>query len=468
EVFLLGQGLQSYDLWQLDDVNVQLLARSQPSGLSRLNYNYENTVGTDLVVKGEYLKASEGQQLLLTGPGDSALDSVQLKSSESQNFKLKTALPVSGKYVYHLIEKDSLGNVVSKDPLAVNIKAKNKLHILIINQFPSFETKYLKNFLAETGHELSVRSQVSKDRFKYEFFNSKQKGRIDINQKSLNEIDLLIIDLNSLKQLSKRNRQLMRKVVSEQGLGLFIQADENVYSSRISLLEFNFLKQSTQEVSLMSSPESSLSKYPFVFKDDLLLESVQLSNEGIVTAYKRLGAGRVGTTVLQNTYELFLDGKISVYNSLWSKTLSMISKRRSMGTAWKSDVMFAFQDAPLEFEITTAKENPIVKSISGFSIPMAQDINMKDHWKGTTYPRKEGWNKLLMNHDSTAVFDFYVHDTSHWTSLVTAKTIIENKRYFQRKEGIVETKSYRKPIQPWWFFLMFLLSMSYLWLEPKL
>jgi len=468
QVFLLGQGMPSYDWWQLEDVSVQLLAQTQPRGISRVNYNPINRVGTNLVVKGEYLDAKEGRQLILTGPGNSPLDSMLLKKSDHQKFSLKTALSVKGKYVYHLIEKDSLGKVVSKDPLAIKTEAKSKLHVLIINQFPSFETKYLKNFLAETGHQLRVRSQVSEGRYKYEFFNSEQKGRIDLNEKTLNEIDLLIVDLTSLKQASKKTLQLLRKSVSEHGLGLFIQADETMYGSRVPLLELSFLKQENKTVTLQNHPENSLSKYPYIFKNEVLLESVQQSNEGIVTAYKRSGAGRIGTTVLQNSYELLLDGKMSVYRSLWSNILSMISKRKEMETVWKPNTILAYQNVPYDFEISTTQASPLVKSQAGFSIPLAQNIDINDLWSGTTYPRKKGWNRLLIDHDSTKVLDFYVLDTSHWTSLMTAKTIRENKRHFHHKEDAVQTKSFRKPIQPWWFFLLFLLSMSYLWLEPKL
>ena len=468
EVFLLGQGLRSYDLWQLDDTKVQLLPQTQPSGLSRLTFESENVIGTDLLIKGQYLDAPKGRQLLLAGPGERPLDSVSLKAGENQKFDLKAPLHVSGKYVYRLIEKDITGTVVSADPIAINIKANMKLNILMVNQFPSFETKYLKNFLAEAGHSLRVRNQVSKGRYKYEFFNSQQKGRIELNNKTLYEIDLLIIDFSSLKQASKSTLQSIRSAISENGLGLFIQADGDLYRSSISLLDFSFLKQEDEQVTVRSYPVTGFSKYPFVFKNDPLLESIQQSDKGIVTAYKRSGAGRIGTTLLKNTYELLLEGKTKVYQRLWSNTLSMISKRKAKETVWRPDAMWAYQDTPFHFEITTSQENPAVKSEKGFTIPMAQDIDIKDLWRGTTYPRNQGWNRLLMSHDSTEVFDFYVLDTTNWTSLVSHKTMTENKWYFDQIERGIETNSYTKTIEPWWFFMVFLLTMAFLWLEPKL
>jgi hypothetical protein len=468
EVFVLGQGISSFDLWQLDKASVHFLAGSQPPGVSRLTYTRKNAVGNDFVVAGEYHAASKGKQLILMGPGDSPLDSVQLRDMINQRFSLRTPHLVAGKFVYTLVEKDSLGQESSSAPLAIDISQKDKLNILIINQFPSFETKYLKNFLAETGHGVMVRSQVSKDRYKYEYFNTEQKGAIDLSTKTLDSVDLLIIDMSSLQKLSKSTRQLLESTIRVKGLGVFIQSDESMYGLKIPLFNGSFVKQEDKEVTFETYPNTSLKKYPYVFKKEALLEPIQQSDAGIIAAYKRSGAGRIGTTVLQNTYELILEGNEQEYQSLWSNTISAISKRKAIEPQWKQDEMMVFQDAPFHFEISTIRENPLVKTAEGVSIPLARDIDLKELWRGTTFPRKPGWNQLAMSDDSTAVFNFYVLDTSQWTSLRASKNMSENKRYFQQQDRNTLTTTSVRPIAAWWFFIAFLIAMSFLWLEPKL
>lgn len=468
EVFVLGQGLQPFDLWQLDMASVHFLTGDQPSGISRLSYKMENVVGSDFLVEGRYHKAAEGQQLILKGPGGTVLDSTELRALSNQRFSLKAQHPVAGKFVYTLTEKDSLGNELSSAPLAVAIKPKDRLNILIINQFPSFETKYLKNFLAASGHGVMVRSQVSTSRYKYEYFNTPQKATIDVTGKTLNETDLLIIDATSLQKASKSTRQLLEKAIAENGLGVFVQADESMYALKMPLLNFSFLKQDDKEVALEKHPDTSFKKYPYLFKKEVLTEPVQQSGEGIVTAYKRSGAGRIGTTVLKNTYELILEGNDVEYQGVWSNIISDISKRKVTETVWKQDEMMVYKDHPFHFEINTGVENPVVKSSEGSSIPMAQDMDLKELWRGTTFPRETGWNQLVVSHDSTAVFNFYVLDTSHWASLRAFNNIIENKRYFSQQTRSAEKTTGVKPVEPWWFFIVFLLAMSFLWLEPKL
>ncbi len=468
EVFVLGQGLQAYDLWQLDDVKVHMLSGTLPVGVTRLKYEQQDVVGNVFRVEGEYHKAEKGQQLVLMGPGDIPLDSVQLRAVENQRFNLKSQHLVVGKFEYAFVEKDSIGNQLSSAPLSFNIKDKNKLSILMVNQFPSFETKYLKNFLAESGHQVMVRSQVSKERYKYEYFNTGQKGTIGLSTKTLSEVDLLIIDAASLQKASKSMLERLQTAIATEGLGVFIQADVTSFNAKTPLLDFSFSKFDGKEVTFEAYPKTFLATYPYVFKHEHLLETIYKSGPGMITAYKRSGAGRIGTTVLQNTYELLLKGKAEVYQIIWSATISSISKRKALETVWEQDELMVHQDAPFNFNINTTRESPLVKSIEGFSIPLARNIELKQRWSGTVFPRKLGWNKLIMKHDSTEVLDFYVIDSTQWTSIGVSKRISDNRRYFDQTGNSSKMAASLRPVQPWWFFVIFLAAMAYLWLEPKL
>ena len=468
EVFLLGQGLHSFDLWQLDKTMVHFLAGRGAQGVSRLNYSQRNIVGNDFVVKGEYHKAFKGLQLVLMGPGNTPTDSVSLSTELNQIFSLQTPHLVPGKFVYTLVEKDSLGKELSSSPLGVHIKDKDKLNILIINEFPRFETKYLKNFLAESGHVVKVRSQVSEERYKYEYFNTKQKSPIDLKTGNLKEIDLLIIDAVSLLNASKTTVQEIERTIANQGLGVFVQADERMNNARMPLLKLSFAAQADKELIIENDPEVNVRTYPYVIKNEVLLEVIQESNKGIITAYKRIGAGRIGTTVIQNSYELILEGKSEVYKSLWSNMISSIAKRKSVDTDWNKNEMMVYRDAPFHFEINTVEQNPLVYSMDGFLIPLARDIDLKQVWRGVTFPRKLGWNHFAMEHDSAAVYNFFVLDATQWTSLVAFKNRSENKRYVNKQEKRAQKTTVLKPVQQWWFFILFLLAMSFLWLEPKL
>lgn len=467
KVFILGTGLATFDLWQLDENQVHILSAMDLKGVSRLKYASENVVGNDFIVTGEFRKAPKDHQLLLTGPGDTPLDSIRLQESETQRFRLKGQHLAEGNYVYKLVEKDRTGNRVSTSPLAVSISAKTKLKVLMVNQFPSFETKYLKNFLAESGHQVIVRSQVSKDRYKYEYFNSLQRGAFRLTSKTLSDVDLLIIDAASMRMASKSVLKSLQTAMLKQGLGVFIQTDADSYNGNIPLFDCSFLEQADKDIIVDMEPRPRLNKYPYIFKNDPLLKSIHKSEAGIIMAYKRFGAGRIGTTILQNTYELVLEGNTRVYQTIWSRAISMMSKRKKTETDWEQDEMMVYQDAPFQFQIKTFQENPVVRNTDRTRIPLARDMELTQVWGGTTFPRKLGWNKLMLEQDSTAVFDFYVIDTAQWTSLNAVKRVNENLRYFDQPVAADERTESQRPIKLWWFFIAFLLAMSCLWLEPK-
>lgn len=104
---------------------------------------------------------------------------------------------------------------------------------MILNGFPTFESKYLKNYLAETGHRVVVKNQLTAARYKYEYFNITSKPVIDITKEKLTLFDLLIIDSKSLKNLSNRERTTLKNVVKESGMGILIQPVQIILTLKI-------------------------------------------------------------------------------------------------------------------------------------------------------------------------------------------------------------------------------------------
>ena len=108
-----------------------------------------------------------------------------------------------------------------------------------------------------------------------------------------------------------------------------------------------------------------MASYPFQFEKAFLTEPIHVSNKTIISAYKRLGKGRVGTTTLQNTYQLVLDGQARAYKQLWADIINAISNRKVPEWEWESRTMFATKDQPYEFKISSANLVPTVVNSEG-------------------------------------------------------------------------------------------------------
>lgn len=466
-VQILGNGVKNYDLWQFKGVSTTFLPGSFPQGIIKLNYNKRPVLGENLEINGLYNDPQIGHRLVLQDPGGADLDSVLLDRKEFQ-FQLNSPLKAAGKLVYRLVEKDSVGKELNANPLPVEIQPNRIFNILIVNNFPTFETKYLKGYLAEMGHKVLVRSKLTKNRYKFEYFNRERITISELSQAALKSFDLLIIDSQSLKNISNSVKNGLKTAINQDGLGVFIQADNSFFSGARDLIPLKFRGDRSTTVQLDEFPRIELAKNPFVFEKSFGLETVQNSEDKIISAYKRTGKGRVGTTVLENTYELLLDGKRDVYTKLWTELLSPLGKKEITATRWLMQNSVVYADEPFIFNIYTNLTEPIVETEAGNRIALKQDPVLPEKWEGRSYPHQGGWNRMRLAQDSTQVFNYFVFDSSHWKSLSDYATMEQNKRFFNTENVSTLRKISSKPINLWWFFAVFLVCMGFLWLEPKL
>jgi hypothetical protein len=467
QIFVLGRGISDFDLYQFDDLPVTYLPGDTLAGIVKLNYNHESRVGNSLRVQGRFLKPKSGSQLILEDAGGTGIDSLVFTSEKNKNFSLETELKVFGNYVFNITEKDSLGEVLSRNTLPIRIAKEEALRVLILNSYPTFEIKYLKNFLAESGHELVVKNRITAGRFKFEFFSTENTRLGSLNEKKLEDFDLLISDAGALRNLSSSETSALQNSIRETGLGLFMLEEANTLNSLVDFSVFELERVSGTETEIDNLPEVSIAKQPFKLKEAVGLEEIHNSNSGILSGYKRLGQGRVGTTLLENTWQLQLEGRQEAYQQIWSQLVEQISKRTSVAASWEARTDFAFKDQAFEFQLRTSVENPRVRDENEHLIPLKQDLNNSELWTGKTYPQKTGWQELKIEQD-TSVFNYFVYKAEDWQALQSYRTSEENKRFFQQE--IVEEKSVKMPIavNPLWFFGIFLISMGGLWLEPKL
>lgn len=466
KIFLLGNGIKDYDLWQFEKAPVEFWGEEEINGISRIKFLKEHRVGDSLELEGVYSNAEEGKKLFLQSPGGAALDSVSMSSIKEQKFRLKVDLTVAGKFLYSLVEKDSLGKVLRTEPVPIAVFEKENLKILVLNNFPTFETKYLKNFLAEEGHKLVVKSQITKGRFKYEYFNTQEIPVGNLSEEVLKDFDLFIIDAISLRNLSGLELQALKKSIQNQGLGLFIQADELYFRSDGEFNIFNFSGLPGKDVNPSEFPGINFKRFSYQFENNFLLQPVHRFNNNILSAYRRTGEGRVGTTIFTDTWELILDGKNEVYRDLWTKLVENISKRKNKLVDWQPESKFAFKGEPFDFQVETSIPEPGIQSANGSMIPLMQDVNFPSRWNGRIWAREIGWNSLSL--DTLGTFDFYVNDPLDWQTISAANTIKANKEFFSREFNNRNVIQPLKPISPFWFFGLFLICMGGLWLEPKL
>ncbi|WP_108425817.1 hypothetical protein [Flagellimonas amoyensis] len=469
-LFVLGHGIQPFDMWQFKGKAVNFLGGKEPEGLVDVSHKEELLLGEELSIKVKYTNPKTGHWLILNDPGENGLDSIPLDDGEQQYVELGTNPKASGHFVYSLVEKDAEGSVVRTEPLPVKVQPREPLNIWMVTNFPTFETKYLKNFLAENGHSVLARTQLTKDRFKFEYFNREASPIYQMTAKALEDFDLIIMDTDSYLGLGPSSKSALEETIRERGTGLFIQPNAPFFKLSQRQSPFRFLVDGKNDATFGGVSER-VEKYPYAFQDRFPLQPIILDSVAMA-AYIPMEKGKMATSILQDTYHLILNGNQDLYAKLWTQLLNELVRQQEVETEWQALTDIPRKDQPFEFQLRTHLESPQVETDQGAGIPLLQDYSVSTLWNGTRYPRNVGWNHLELSRDSLSRFSYYVFDAND-RKAVTQKRVLEaNIRKFGQHEGFgkVQSATVRDhvPVSPLWFFVPFVLCMGWLWLEPKL
>ncbi|WGK64695.1 hypothetical protein [Croceiramulus getboli] len=468
-VLILGHGIAPYDLWQFDDLPGSYLGGVPIRGIDKIKYEPRQTLGDELFVRGRIRPSGPGLRVVLTSPGGEAMDSliIEKETAASSLFELKAPLKTLGRQLFQLIVKDSLNTMITNDPLPVIVEEAVPLRILILNSYPTFETKYLKNFLAEEGHELVTRSQLTTNRYKFEYFNTERLPVNTLTRESLRSIDLLILDRDNFRALGGLTNSSFRTSIEEDGLGVLVQADERLLRNASSELGIQANYDGQTEIGLAGMGTTRWSKYPYALENDLTVITVHQSEDDILSAYQQLGLGKIGLTVLDQTFNELLEGREEAYQDFWSTLVEALAKRAEPQVSWQSSAFIAFQDEPFEITVYTGAEDFQIKERSGMTIPLRQHSEFPQQWTGTVYPRSTGWHALEVVQDSSSTHQYYVADTDQWKALRQQQWVQANRNSFARTAVKEQQNTVWRTIDPLWFYLLFLGSMGFLWVAPK-
>lgn len=464
QIFVLGKGFETYDLWQMEDLEINYLNDADLSGIIELSYPSELYLGNPLTIFGKYAKPKEGHRLFLLNSSGVKLDSLTL-DPQSGAFEFTAEPKVSGNFLYALEERNRQDSVISSDPIPMLIQEIEKLRILVLNQFPTFETKFLKNHLAENGHEMILRTELTRNKHKFEGLNTQTKSINSLSRDILSDFDLLIIDAGTYVNMRKAEREELLYAI-ENGLGLYVQPDINLFTRLNKDFEFQFKNDGITRVEGVTQ-KTTLEKFPYSLQQGWKSEVLFQLGKQEVSFSIPLGLGQVSTSNLVKVYPVLLEGNKELYDSFWRSTLGKIARNKDV-SEFEPKSLWGYQDHPFPFDLRTKINKPDVLDFDGHLIPLMQDMHVPTTWSGITYPLEIGWNRLLIQNDSIGILDFYVSDTSNWRSIRNFETQEENARFFDRPKLVKKPKSIVKPINPVWFYLSFLCCMAYLWLSNKL
>jgi len=456
---VFGYGLTMAEWAELHDAipglpSVTLHSSPAQTGMVSASWRQKLYEGEPLRIQGMCLNTT-GKPLKLVLSGlNASLDSVILPATPTGAFTL-TAVPLhKGRAVYQIrLMQES--RVLEEESLPVEVLPAKSLKILMLASTPGFDNRFLANWLVQHGHQLAMRTMISKDKYEKGYLNMSRIGLGRLSPSLLDRFDILIADAKSLQDAGPSETALLRREVADKGMGLIIRADSAVTGFYGSLFSLEGTKDSTRQRYLKDRPGMMA----------LLRDSLSRITVGSML----YGAGRIILTTVHNSYSTILSGHQKEFAAQWSPILGHAARMEYP----VEEQLFtpALPRVRHPVEVLLQRNGSVLPQVQLRSagemdapgaVYFARYSNLSYRWQGMYWPEEAGWQYgCTASGDTSWWYAWQQHD---WLTLDRRQRLEDSRRYIA-DAAIVPGSS--APVSRIWFYIPFLLGCLFLWIEKK-
>ncbi|MBC3540596.1 hypothetical protein ACFSC6_11960 [Rufibacter sediminis] len=477
---VLGNGLPAEEIVALSGVRLVPHFSPLPAGVLAASWSPEITLGEEVLVQGTFHgTATQPVNLFLQAAGQPR-DSVELRKGVDQPFALRFRPKAAGQFVYNLRWKDADDSVQQED-VPVVVQAPRRLSVLLLSSAPSFEGKFLKNALAQQGHSVALRSQMSKDIYATELVNLPALTLNRLTPSLLQKFDVVLLDDVTLQRLSGGEKQALQQAVRQQGLGVLTSVSPQTTKAVPFFTEAVFRTISEKQArngavrwakQTGTSPVLPLSNAVLQPKEgQQALAWEQKPTQALVVHYRK-GLGQVGISLVPETFPLALEGKETLYQQYWATILTALAKPEEA-----VPVTFASTDRPFQEHqpVTFVSSVPLTNAsfTSGNAkvqpaIYRQTDAPDNSYATGMIWPQSSGWQTLTLNKKTRV--PVYIHASAGWTT----QKLQTQRQALLRAASQVHPSSKalglkrEEPVSLWLIGSVLVSLLGFLWLEEKL
>ncbi|WP_316772054.1 hypothetical protein [Pedobacter frigiditerrae] len=473
KINIYGYGLSANELKILKDKEVSFHPANLPSGIISASWRNKLKATENFKVQGVYHNAGkETVKLKLYGMGAS-LDSVNIKPNAEFNFSLANTPKQIGKAVFTLIALQG-NDTLSVEPVPFEVKGKQAINVLILASFPDFEYKFLKKWLYENQYAVALRSQISKNKYSTDFLNMKAVNVNQLNQALLKNMDLVVIDEDELAAIPTTDRSSIYNAV-DNGMGLIVRVTNPKPQANVqNFNQYEVLSAIEKPLSLRSSDQLKFSDLSF--KQTLFLKS-GVNNQPLITdetgkivVDSRLsGMGKVLTSTFSSTYQWQLAGKQSDYSNFWSLLFAKSLRKRIENQSFALVPQFPSVDEKTKLMLSLADDKIPAISIDSIKISPRQNMEVPSEWDGFYWPKNFGWQRLSINQKAENIYFYKKTDwknAKNFIKLANTRDFVVNQSSQITIDDRIEYLA-EETVSKWWFFMGFLLTISFLWYEQR-
>ena len=413
---------------------------TDPAPLAALDLPDEVSLGEPIPVRGKATVPDSGWVILESPEGgrDSAL-----VSAAAPWFQLAARPRAAGGAVYRLSLLEADGEVFT-DSFGVSVRPDRPPTLLVLDGSPSFETAYLKRWLAARGGRLTVRTAFTRGRSRIERLNGAPAADGRLTPALLGGFDAVLADSAALATLSPAERGALTDAIEAEGLGLLLTSGTPTAVHFVSFVPFvvdspRAVAQGEARTSRLTWPHiPRRSRTGIEVAGSTLRPRPGLSPlisdhaGGWLAAGRNAGAGRVAVTLVRTPSRWVLEGERDLFAGYWDRLISAVAR----DTATRASIEGGAAprvDRRLQVSLI-ASARPGAVSIAAPDgtlepIALAREPVETRRWTGAYWPRQAGWHALrlgarelpflVLEAPATAVTEAPGAPPSHWLQVAT-------------------------------------------------
>ncbi|RKR85054.1 hypothetical protein BDD43_5310 [Mucilaginibacter gracilis] len=477
-----GYGLNSDELRQLGNYPIRFHPSVDPPGFRSINWNHKLKIGERLTLQGKFNGAPSKTTLILKGL-NTTLDSVNLSPNNNSGergavtFQLQTTPKNLNRAVYTLLAVSGR-DTIARETIPFEVEANQALKILMLNEAPNFENRFLKNWLSQNGYGVTVRTAISKQKFSREYLNMAQTPVDGITQALLQKFDLVIGDLSSFKLLSSAESSALEQQMAQKGLGVIVRADSsgkgNSFLSGAFPLD-RLSDKNQKAVSLnIGGPNTASARLTldaiFIKPQPNTQPLVTDGQNHIIVSSTIYGSSKIVFSTLSNTFNWVLSGNQTDYTLLWNLLIDKAARKSTSTQKWHIVPALPVVNGATTITAEGPQTLPIQIKVNNSPVAFAQNPVLPFSWSASYWPANYGWQQVLQN--GVTVYWWYAFIPTQWLSLHAAENSTATQKYamqhsIQSSNAAALQSSIKVPIPKIYFYLLLLFCCTFLWVERK-
>ena len=480
---VLGAGLPAADLPLLGHVALRPHADAAAAGFAAAYWPARIPLGDVLAVEGAVrVPSGAGPAWVVLRAAGAGRDSVPVSTKNGGAFRLRYQPKTAGLATYELLLRRP-GQPPLSEPVPVEISTPALPAVLLLTATPSFEFKFLKNYLAEAHYPVALRTSVSRGLVQTDFVNQPRRPLDRLTPALLAPYQVVVADAATLAALAAAETQALQAAIGAGRLGLIALADAAPLP-RNAPAHADFVLQprpaAPAALPALSWPDAPAGETRAPLPAQLqprpaLRPLITGPQQALAAASCRAGLGAVVVSAVPETFRWGLQGHAAVYASFWSRLLRAAVPPAAPAATWQLGTRWPRPAQPLTLHLAAGElpaELPAVAALAGgpaVRLALRQDARLPEWSTAQFWPGAAGWHRI--SGPGRAAFNFYVYPATAWPGPEVAARQQAAAQLTQVPASQTADVAAGTMPEPWpagWFFGLFLLAAGYLWLEEKL